>query len=328
MNMTYYKEEELLKVTETTDAWGIKEKSVTWEEHDIKRVDDYYLGLCTNCLYFFLRWQKHSGISNGTLMQITNTDSSVVKNNAEQYNREAPKVAYGIVAWLLRYTYYDEELGCLSAKESLDTISNRYREECYKRWQYQHQKKYHHYSVVEQNEAEIEELDKLFLSQHIEQEREYINTFSRLTFIVEAHYKALMARCNEYLNYSTIKQQQSAPQAKEKNLECLFPTLPNWNFSKMLDELRQLMYRKRSIIEDSLTLDGFVKHIKSADVSFIQGEKVKGYRIAFIRQAGITLGNLWRTEAIRKAKLSQKDIESYPLTDNQTLVVRIILRNS
>ena len=325
MNMTYYKEEELLKVTETTDAWGIKEKSVTWEEHDIKRVDDYYLGLCTNCLRFFLRRQKHSGISNGTLMQISNIDSSVIENNAEQYNKYAPKVAYGIVAWLLRYTYYDEELGCLSAEESIDTILNRYREECYKRWQYKHQKKYHHYSVVTPAQTEIEKLDKSFLTLHIEQEREYIKTFSRPTFIVEAHYKALLKRCNEYLNYSTIKQQQSAPQAKEKELECLFPNLPNWNFSKMLDDLRQLKYKKRSIIEDSLTIDGFVKHIKSADVSFFVN--VKAYKIAFIKQASITLRDYWKNEALRKANLTNDDVSNYSSKGVRADIEKAVFRN-
>ena len=316
-------------VTERDSAWGVKEKSVIWEEHDIKRVDDYYLGLCMNCLRFFLRRQKCNDYGGGILMQIRNVDSSVVENNAEQYNQYAPKVAYGIVAWLLRYTYYDEELGCLSANESIDTILNRYREECYKRWQYQNQKKYHHYSIVTPSQADIEKLNQSFLNQHAIQEREYINKFSKPTFIAEAHYKELLSLCNEYLMYSPIKKQQNAQQAEEKDLECLFPTLPNWDFSKILDGLRQLKQKKgNGFIEESLTLEGFVKHIKAADVSFIQGEKVKGYKIAFIRQASKTLGDEWKTEAMRKATLNKKDIESYPLTDKQEAVCRIIIFNS
>ena len=326
--MAYYKEEELLKVTKITDAWGAEEIFVTWEEHDVKRVNDYYLGLCMNCLRFFLRRQKCNDWGGGCLMLSQNAaNEDILKNNADQYNKYAPKVAYGIVAWLLRYTYYDDELGCLSAKESLDTILNRYREECYKRWQYQNQKKYLHYSVVTPSQAEIDKLDKSFLSQHIEQEREYINTLSRPTFIVDAHYTALLKLCKDHLNHTTIKQ-QSEPQ-EEQDLECLFPTLPNWNYSNMLDEFKKLRRRNgSSIVDESLTTDRFIQHIKSADVSFIRGEKVKGYKIAFIRQASQSLVSSWRDVAMRKANLTQKEIESYPLTENQKKVFTLIYKHT
>ena len=320
MNMTYYKEEELLKVTETTDAWGIKEKSVTWEEHDIKRVDDYYLGLCTNCLCFFLRRQV-STEGHGCFMTMRNVVSSVVENNAEQYNKYAPKVAYGIVAWLLRYTYYDDELGCLSAEESIDTILNRYKEECYKRWQYQHQKKYHHYSVVEQNEAEIEKLEMSFLSQHIEQEREYINTFNRPTFIVEAHYKALMARCNEYLNYSTIKQQQSAPQAKEKDLECaqyLFG-FPNCNSGNLLAVFKSFNTNKNIVVDSNLTPVEMLSFIRQADLSFIKLATYKQYFFILCSKFLYHDKNVlegWVEEAIRKNDIKINKLKGLKETGN------------
>jgi hypothetical protein len=191
----YKKEEELLKRYVVKGAWGIEETEAVFEEYQIRQNEDTWFGLCTNCDTFFLRRGHY------TIMQSRNPHSANLDNEARQYNELCPKVAYGIVAWLLFHTYWDEKR-CVLRRGSYDgwvELFGAYKAECYKRWRYANAEDYTYFDE-ERLIAEARKLDEEFVASCLEREESFINAQDKPLWIGEEHWARLMELARKMLD--------------------------------------------------------------------------------------------------------------------------------
>lgn len=213
----YKKEEELLKRYVTEGAWGIEETRAEFEEYQIRPNGDTWFGLCTNCDKFFLRRGHY------TIMQSRNPHSANLDNYAKRYNELCPKVAYGIVAWLLYYTYWDDEM-CVLRRGSYDCwaeLFEAYKAECYKRWRYIKAKRYTYFDE-ERLIAEASKLDKEFVASSLEKEESFIKEFDKPLSIGEEHFARLVELAKRYLAFLMGEDTEDEPRVYSEELLALF----------------------------------------------------------------------------------------------------------
>lgn len=213
----YKKEEELLKRYVTKNAWGIEETQAVFEEHQIRSNEDSWFGLCTNCVTFFLRRGHY------TIMQSRNPLSATLDDEAEQYNELCPKVAYGIVAWLLFHTYWDEKR-CVLRRGSCkgwEELFEAYKAECYKRWRYANAEDYIYFDE-ESLFAEARKLDEEFVASSLAQEESFIKDFAKPLWVGEEHWARLLELSNRYLSFLTGEDTEDKPREYSKELLALF----------------------------------------------------------------------------------------------------------
>lgn len=222
-----YKEEELLKRYVTKNAWGVEETKAVFEEYQIRPNEDTWFGLCTNCVTFFLR-RGHYGI-----MQSRNPNSSTLDNEAKQYNELCPKIAHGIVAWLLFHTYWDEKRSALrrGSYNGWKELFEAYREECYKRWRYANAEDYAYFDE-ERLIAEARKLDEDFVESSLAQEESFIKDFVKPLWLGEEHLARLVELSRDYSSFLMGEDTEDKPREYSKELLALFD-----NRADLLDRL-------------------------------------------------------------------------------------------
>lgn len=227
----YKKEEELLKRYVTKNAWGIEETQAEFEEYQIKKVsvggDDTWFGLCTSCVTFFLRRGNYA------IMQSRNPNSSTLDNEAKLYNELCPKIAHGIVAWLLFHTYWDEERCVLrrGSYKGWEELFGAYKAECYKRWRYINKENYTYFDE-ERLEAEARKLDEEFVESSLAQEESFIKDFVKPLWLGEEHWARLVELSRGYLSFLMGEDTEDKPREYSEELLALFD-----NRADLLDRL-------------------------------------------------------------------------------------------
>lgn len=237
----YYKEEELNRFWEVENnvcGCVMKEEKHSLETFDLSDRGNYYIGLCTNSQTLFCRIEKkeegHRYLGN------LNPCSLIFAKDGkeERYNTLFPKVAWGITAWLLFHYQYDSDLEELyNEDDSRDDIFARYKDLCYTIHKARYAKRYNHYS--KNNPKKIDELDELFITTHIQQEREYISKFSHHECMTEEYYKAILQCANEYIQW--------VEDSKEKASANVVYTNVNYNIIEETNSSRKKGRQKKSL---------------------------------------------------------------------------------
>lgn len=304
--MIYYKEEDLNKIWENKDSI---------EKFDITERGNYRIALCVNSQTLFCRIEE---IEQGHRYLNNFSRSSHVFNSEdgiERYNTTFPKVAWGITAWLLRYTEF--QLGILTfyvCKEDVDEDTHNYK--CYyERCHDLHKTIYNAVYSTNTSAARTKqkELDKQFNKLHLTQEREYISKLSRHECMSEEHYQAILQCANEYIKWVENEKQNEVQEESSNNSNSERLSLfhaDELNFALLLCHLKECSSGKRKIVDIDITTENFANKILSADLSVFP-QKV--YKIYFLKQISNHYINdgektLWHADAIRKAGLTEKDL--------------------
>ena len=319
----YYKEEELNRFWEVENnvcGCVMKEEKHSLETFDLSDRGNYYIGLCTNSQTLFCRIEKkeegHRYLGN------LNPCSLIFAKDGkeERYNTLFPKVAWGITAWLLFHYQYDSDLEELyNEDDSRDDIFARYKDLCYTIHKARYAKRYNHYS--KNNPKKIDELDELFITTHIQQEREYISKFSHHECMTEEYYKAILQCANEYIQWvedSKAKKRETIIQLSNDNALPYIYHADNLNFVLLLEHLKDQSNSRRKIVNKDITTEDFVRRILSADLSVFP-QKV--YRIFFLKQISDHYINdgekaLWYKDAMRKAGITERDLSQQNESEN------------
>ena len=306
----YYSESELLKIKTYKSDWGWEEKSCAWEEHQINPTDERWVSLCTNCLELFVRVQERVK-GHTPLVQSRNLANEHLADNINTY---APKMARGIVAWLLYYTRWNSVVNmlCLASTASFEELLAAYKAECYARWRYI---KAEYYKAYQDNNLtnEMARLDAEFIAERKRIEQEFIGEFVRQEWMEEAQYQRLVELANEYV--LSLDKKESKPMEMEADGVELYPKLPiHWRLGELLAELKCIKDgRNQPIVRNSLTDDEFIRSIKQADTSFI---KARLCQKAFIRQLAIEdAPKGWRDSCIRKGGITKLNDEANDTMD-------------
>lgn len=317
----YYKEEDLNKfwVEERNECgYTFNEQKHTLETFDIAERGNYYIGLCTNSQTLFCRVEKqekgHRYLGN------FNPHSAIFAKDGkeERYNTLFPKMAWGITAWLLFHYQYDNELEELyNEYASKNDIFTRYKDLCYTNHKEKYAKRYNQYS--KNNPKKKDELDELFITTHIQQEREYISRFTHHECMTEEYYKAIVQCAKEYVKWVEERNEVQEETENKSRVERL-PIFhaDGLNFALLLSHLKDCSNGKRKIVDKDITAESFAERILSADLSVFP-QKV--YKIFFLKQISDHYINdgekaLWYNDAMRKAGITERDLSQQNESEN------------
>ena len=174
--VAFYNEEDLLKDITIKNSYGHNENSLTMEYYkEFNTIGEYELGYCYNSLTPFTRAEKHiEGHCNS--MKILNKDCSILQKDNYGNRRieiKCPKIAWGFMAFLITHSFIDIK-GRLRVPIEREEKNIIFLEEQYFKSQktiyYRINKDdYEYYSANNLNDK-IQELDTLFIKQHIKQE--------------------------------------------------------------------------------------------------------------------------------------------------------------
>ena len=312
----YYKEEELNRFWEVENnvcGCVMKEEKHSLETFDLSDRGNYYIGLCTNSQTLFCRIEKkeegHRYLGN------LNPCSLIFAKDGkeERYNTLFPKVAWGITAWLLFHYQYDSDLEELyNEDDSRDDIFARYKDLCYTIHKARYAKRYNHYS--KNNPKKIDELDELFITTHIQQEREYISKFSHHECMTEEYYKAILQCANEYIQWVEDEKRNEVQEVKTTtpSIEDVYHESKALHYDRILDYLKawnESDHNKRhiSVIDADIATEEFRHRIRTADMNVITAV---GYRDYLTLQLAPYFSKEWIREVEQNVGRAKENMSS------------------